>query len=244
MSYHSNCPDVQVDLEKNELSVTLSRIDKKNALNLAMYTSLKELLLQADQDPQVRAVVLSGAGGNFCAGNDLQDFVDNLSETISMDKPAPGFIDTLNRFSKPVIAAVSGVAVGVGTTMLLHCDFVYADDTAQFQIPFVQLGVCPEAGASYLLTRLTGHVRAMEWLLLGTSFSAREALADGLINAVVVDPLRQAQQTARKISSMPPLRYGRLKNSCVRRLLRLNPHLPRNYLCLTDACIHPKPRKR
>ena len=164
------------------LHLRLNRADKKNALTHAMYEVLAASLVEAEQDLTVGAVVLSGDGGCFTAGNDLMDFQQNPI----FDESAPGvqFILALARSTVPLIAAVDGPAVGIGSTLLLHCDHVVATKAAQFQFPFVNLALPPEAGATYLLSRLLGHARAAELLLGGEPFSADRALELGLINQI------------------------------------------------------------
>ena len=160
--------------------LTLNRPEKKNAINKAMYIALNGALKDAADDFSVRAVVLTGAGGIFTAGNDIFDFAND----IPADDSAPGFqfIKALHNFPKPLIAAVEGNAVGIGTTMLLHCDAAFAAPDAKFRMPFVNLGVVPEAGSTYLFPRLVGHIRASEILLTGRVFSGTEAAEIGLVN--------------------------------------------------------------
>lgn len=162
--------------------ITINRPDKKNALTHIMYMALTQALTQADDDPQTRVIVLTGTGDCFTSGNDLID----IKAHPPKDKNSPGFrfLSTLSHIKKPIIAAVSGPAVGIGTTLLLHCDLVYANSNAHFQLPFVSLGLSPEAGISLLLPLRIGYQRAAELLLLGEPFSAETALALGLINGI------------------------------------------------------------
>jgi enoyl-CoA hydratase/carnithine racemase len=167
------------------LRVQLNRPAKKNAMTVAMYAALAEELDRADQNDDVRVVLVHGAGDSFTAGNDLADFTTH--------PPGPGespqarFLDALIRFSKPLIAAVHGVAVGGGTTMLLHFDFVYAADSTRFQIPFINLALVPEFASSYTLPKQIGYLQAAELIFLGEPFSAARANALGLVTAVVPD---------------------------------------------------------
>lgn len=179
-----------------------NRPEKKNAINKAMYLQLNDALKQATEDFSVRVVVISGEGGTFTAGNDIFDFAND----IPADDSAPGFqfIKNLHNFPKPLIAAVEGNAVGIGTTLLLHCDAAYARADAKFRMPFVNLGVVPEAGSTYLFPRLVGHLRASEILLTGRVFTGDEAATIGLVNAVSDSPLEQAMHTANVIASQPP----------------------------------------
>src|SRR5215472_4075003 len=147
------------------LVIRINRPEKKNALSLSMYTAMGDALERAEADPQVRAIVLTGSDGCFTSGNDIADFLQ--SNPTGGESPAIRFLDKLGAAGKPVIASVTGLAVGIGVTMLLHCDLVYAADTATFQLPFVNLGLVPEAASSMLLPRLMGHQRAAELVLLG-----------------------------------------------------------------------------
>lgn len=194
--------EIQVTQEGAVLSIRLNRPEKKNAINKGMYTHLNEALLKATQEFDIRAVVLSGEGDSFTAGNDLFDFANDIPE----DDSAPGFqfIHNLHNFPKPLIAAVHGRAVGIGTTALLHCDAAYAAPDTQFSMPFVSLGLVPEAGSTFLFPRLAGHVRASEIFLTGRTFGADEAKEIGLVNAVVSDPYKEAMKVAQHIASQPP----------------------------------------
>lgn len=185
-------------------SITFNRPEKKNAFTLAMYESINGHLAAAAADPQVRCVVLEGTGGVFTAGNDLGDFMKK--PPTSPDTPVFQFLLTLLEFEKPVIAAVDGPAIGIGTTMLLHCDFAYAADDARFQMPFVNLGLCPEGGSSLLFPRIAGERRAAELLMLGEPFSALVAKEVGLINDVVEphEVHRRAHETAAKLAKKAP----------------------------------------
>jgi len=169
------------------LSLTLDRPEKKNSLTGAMYEALSRGFLEAAADDDVGVVLIEGSGGAFTAGNDIADFLRSAeaSATQASETPAFRFIRTIAAFEKPVVAAVDGVAVGVGTTLCLHCDLVYASPQAQFAMPFVKLGLVPEAGSSLLVPQRFGAARAAEMLLLGDGFDANEARALGLVNAVV-----------------------------------------------------------
>lgn len=186
------------------LELTLNRPDKKNALDIEMYDALTEALLEGLADPTVRAVLFLGAGGAFTSGNDLVDFMQ--SPPTSESSPVMRFLSTIASYPKPMVAAVQGAAVGIGTTLLLHCDLAYASETALFKMPFVQLGLVPEAGSSLLVPALVGHRRATELLLLGEKFGADEALRMGFVNAVV--PTAELAATARaaaaKFGALPP----------------------------------------
>jgi enoyl-CoA hydratase/carnithine racemase len=185
------------------LELTINRPERKNALNLAMYQTLADQLRQAAVDGAVRAVVITGAGGCFTAGNDLEDFAQG-ERAVQPDAPLPQFMEALFTFPKPVLAAVDGVAVGIGTTLLLHCDLIFASPASEFRLPFAKLGLCPEFASSRLLPRLVGHAKASEWLLLGKPFGADEALAAGLINQMADDPLTLARDRAQQLALMAP----------------------------------------
>ncbi len=184
------------------LHLTLNRPEKKNALTLAMYEGLTDALDGAVGDPDVRVVLLSGAGGAFTAGNDLFDFLNDPPKDET--SPVFRFLRAVSTFPKPLVAAVEGHAIGIGTTVLLHCDLAYAAPSARFQLPFVNLGLVPEAASSLLLPKTVGTKKAAELLLFGDPFSANDALAAGLINAVVQKgsvadyALERAQALARK----------------------------------------------
>jgi enoyl-CoA hydratase/carnithine racemase len=161
-------------------TLAFDRLDKKNAITRAMYQSLSDGLTSAANDKSVRAIVITGEGGIFTAGNDVEEFLKY--------PPQPGdshvtlFMNALRDAEKPVIASVSGMAIGIGTTLLMHCDLVYATENARFAMPFTQLGLCPEFASSCLFPRLAGYQRAAEKLLLGEAFAADEAVQMGLVN--------------------------------------------------------------
>ena len=185
------------------LTITLNRPAKKNALTGAMYERFAGALVAAENDPAVRAVLIEGVSGAFCAGNDLEDFL--AGGEIREARPSHLLINALARTTLPLVAAVDGVAIGIGTTMLLHCDFVYASSQARFALSFVNIGVCAEAGSSLLLPRLAGYQKAAELLLLGETFDAAAAVGFGLVGAVLEgDALReQARATAAKLAAKP-----------------------------------------
>lgn len=195
--------DILVHAESGVMTVTLNRVDKKNSITSAMYGAMADALESANHDAAVRAVVIQGHESIFSAGNDIGDFLNKPPST--QDSPVFRFLRGISSFPKPLVAAVCGPAVGIGTTMLLHCDLVYAGDNAAFSMPFVNLGVCPEAASSFLVPRLMGHPRAAEALLLGEPFSAETALEFGLINRIV-PPLEAnalAQRQALKLAAKP-----------------------------------------
>jgi enoyl-CoA hydratase/carnithine racemase len=195
---------IQTERRGAVLHLRLDRPEKKNALTLEMYTALAEALRGAEEDPEVRAVLFSGAGDAFKGGNDLRDFLERppTDET----SPVLRFLDALVGSTRPLVAAVHGLAVGIGTTLLLHCDLVYAARGARFHLPFVQLGLVPEAGSSLLLPRRIGGARAAEMLLLGEPMEAEEALAAGLVSRVFPEEelMEQAFARAERLATQPP----------------------------------------
>lgn len=195
--------DVLQHVESGVKTLTLNRLDKKNSFTAAMYAELAEALRGAAEDDAVRVVLFQGHETIFSAGNDIGDF---LNKPPSMpDSPVFRFLNAIATFPKPLLAAVCGPAVGIGTTMLLHCDLVYAGDNAMFSMPFVNLGLCPEAASSLLLPRLMGYQRAAEVLLMGDPFMAEAALEVGLVNRVVppTEANALAQQQARRLATKP-----------------------------------------
>lgn len=176
---------VNIEIANGVMTLTLQRPEKKNALTGAMYDALSDALKRAEADTSVRAVLLQGDGDSFTAGNDLADFASQARGESAVDSPAHRFIKTISEAGKPLVAAVQGNAVGVGTTMLLHCDLVYLADNARLITPFVNLALVPEAASSWLLTLRIGHVRAYAMFALGEPMEAAAALACGLANAVV-----------------------------------------------------------
>ena len=195
--------DILIDTSAGVTTITLNRVDKKNSLTTAMYTALADALDQAGADAAVRVLVFQGHETIFSAGNDIADFLNEPPTTA--DAPVFRFLRALSTFAKPVVAAVCGPAVGIGTTMLFHCDLVYAGDNAAFSMPFVNLGVCPEAASSYLAPQLMGYGRAAEALLLGEPFMAESALEMGLISRIVPpsEAAALAQRQARKLATKP-----------------------------------------
>lgn len=194
---------IVVSVQDRVLTLRLDRPEKKNALTRGMYMGMIEALQQAEADSDVRVVLITGTQDCFTAGNDLMDFANAKPGETS---PAIVYLQTLAAAQKPVIAAVGGVAVGIGTTMLLHCDLVYAGSDARFQLPFVNLGLCPEAGSSVLLPELMGHRRAAELLFFGEPFTAETARDLGIVNAVVAGSELLATATARaqQLAEKPP----------------------------------------
>ena len=185
------------------LRIEFNRADKKNAITAAMYQALAEALLAAETDGFVRVVLVHGKADIFTAGNDLQDFLANPPRDEST--PVFRFLRAVSHFGKPLVAAVGGLAVGVGTTMLLHCDLVFCAPGTRFSLPFVNLALCPEAASSYLLPRLAGYQRAAELLMLGEPFSAERAREIGLVNEIVAPEklLDTAWASAARLAQKP-----------------------------------------
>ena len=185
------------------LRIQLNRPTRKNAMTSAMYVGLADLLKQALSDEGIRAVLWHAAGDSFCAGNDVEDFLKN--PPVSGETPQSRLMKAFLNFDKPLIAAVQGFAVGGGATMLTHCDFVYAAESAKFQMPFINLALVPEFGTSWSLPARIGHLRAAELILLGVRYDAKRALELGLVTSVVPDQalLTTATQTAQKLAELP-----------------------------------------
>ncbi|BBB27501.1 enoyl-CoA hydratase-related protein [Amphritea japonica] len=185
--------------------ILLNRPDKKNALTLSMYEGLTQALKDADANPDVRVILLGSTGDSFCSGNDIGDFIGAINSPNAVQAPLQ-FLQTISSLIKPVVAVVPGVAVGIGVTMLLHCDLVIASDQANFQLPFARLGLVPEGGASLIVPQLVGHRRAFELLVMGESFSAVTAADLGIINRTVEQNRLQEQSLleAGKLASLAP----------------------------------------
>ena len=185
--------------------LTLDRGAVKNALNLAMYADLAALLSGFSADDSARVVIITGAGGCFTSGNDLADFAAmGIECVVSEQSSLWRFMVALRDCPKPVIMAVDGLAIGIGTTMLLHADAVFSSKLASFSMPFAKLGLCPEYASSLLLPQRAGYLKAAEWLMLGSAFTAQEAQIGGLVNAVVDDALAAAVDHALRLQAMPP----------------------------------------
>jgi len=195
--------DILIHTERGVMTMTLNRLDRKNSITLAMYSAMADALLAAESDAAIRVAVVQGHETVFSAGNDIGDFLHRPAG--GMDAPAFRFLRGIATFSKPLLAAVCGPAVGIGTMMLFHCDLVYAGDNAAFSMPFVNLGLCPEAASSLLAPQMLGYHRAAEALLLGEPFMAEAALEVGLVNRVVppTEAKGVAQAAAHKLAVKP-----------------------------------------
>lgn len=194
---------VRTEVGDRIATIAFSRPEKKNAITSAMYQQAADALNDAGSSDAVRVIVITGDGGCFTAGNDLEDFLQRPPQ--GDDSPVAQFMNALRTMPKPVIAAVPGLAIGIGTTLLMHCDLVYAADAAKFAMPFTQLGLCPEFASSVLLPRIAGYQRAAEKLLFGEPFDAAEAEKVGLVNrALPADELMPfVQAQAAKLAALP-----------------------------------------
>ncbi|OOG50622.1 enoyl-CoA hydratase [Polaromonas sp. C04] len=195
--------DILTHIDAGVMTLTLNRVEKKNSITAAMYGAMADALAQAEGDAAIRVVVLQGHETIFSAGNDIGDFLNAPPSTP--ESPVFRFLRGIATFPKPLLAAVCGPAVGIGTTMLFHCDLVCAGDNAAFSMPFVNLGLCPEAASSLLAPQMLGYHRAAEALLLGEPFYAEAALDVGLVNRVVppTEANTVAQAQARKLAAKP-----------------------------------------
>jgi enoyl-CoA hydratase/carnithine racemase len=195
---------LQITTAERVTTIRFDRPDKKNAITLEMYAGLSAALAAAAADPAIRAVVIAGGRDSFTAGNDLGDFLHAAQGGGGAMTAPLEFLRRLVELEKPIVASVAGVAIGIGTTLLLHCDLVFAGPGARFKTPFVDLALVPEAGSSLLLPALVGARRAAQLLLLGEQLDAATALAWGLVNAVAEDPDAAAHAAARRLASRAP----------------------------------------
>jgi len=186
------------------LTIEFNRPEKKNSITSAMYQMLTDAVREGESDKSIRVLLFRGTPEIFTAGNDIEDFLNTTGDIG--DRPVAQFVRDLSEAAKQVSAAVAGAAVGIGTTMLLHCDQVYAADAAKFSMPFTKLGLCPEFASTLLLPQIVGYQRAAEWLLFGESFSAADAFNMGLVNKVLpaADLLPYAYAQAAKLVALPP----------------------------------------
>lgn len=207
----SPSPQVLVQLDERVLTLSLNRPERKNALSLSMYAALADLIAAADADNDVRVLVLAGTDDFFTSGNDLLDFMNEPE--IHPQHPVVRFMDALRNCAKPVVAIVRGHAVGIGTTLLLHCDLVYAAENARLQLPFVNLGLCPEYASSYLVPRVVGQQKAAELFLLGEPFSGLDAEKFGLITKALPggELAEYAQVKIQRLAQQPPAAVRRSK---------------------------------
>jgi len=197
--------DIKASKNNGILTIEFNRPDKKNSITSNMYQMLADAIADGEKDPAVRVILFCGQPEMFSAGNDLEDFMNAKEKENVGDLPVAQFMRNLSGASKPVIAAVSGMAIGIGVTMLLHCDQIYAAEHTKFSMPFAKLGLCPEFGSSKLLTEMIGYNRTAELLLFGESFSAEHALDMGLVNRVLpsADLMTYAYTQAAKLVVLP-----------------------------------------
>lgn len=195
--------EIRSSVKEGVLTLSMHRPEKKNALNLQMYRQLTAALQQAQHDVEIRVVVLQGSAECFTSGNDLKDFL--AAGELNAEHPVVQFLYAVSAFPKPVVAAVAGLAIGIGTTVLLHCDLVYATADCRFQMPFTLLGLCPEAASSLLLPQVAGYQRAAQYLLLAEPFSAQQAANFGLVNEIVANDelLAYAAGKAQRLAALP-----------------------------------------
>ncbi|HWP18155.1 MAG TPA: enoyl-CoA hydratase [Burkholderiaceae bacterium] len=196
--------NIKTALMNGVQTIEIARPEKKNALTMAMYDAMGQALRSAQADSAVRAVLITGQPGIFTSGNDLEDFMQRPPQ--GQDSPVFQFMQALLGCDKPVVAAVTGAAIGIGTTMLLHCDLVYAADDARFAMPFASLGLVPEFGSSLLVPLRSGHVKAAEKLLLGDPFGAEEAQEMRLVNGILPasEVVNHARRVAERFTQLPP----------------------------------------
>lgn len=213
------CEHIVPEVGEGVLRLEIRRPEKKNALTLRMYAALTEALISAERDAEIRVALVHGQPNVFTSGNDLADFLQN--PPVDDDHPAYAFVRKISTFEKAIVAAVTGSCIGVGATMLLHCDLVYAGENTIFAMPFVNLGLCPEAGSSLLLPTTAGQARAAEILMIGEPFGAARAAECGMVSAVLPDAqvLAHATAQARKLAAKPPAAL-RLTKLLMRRRLR------------------------
>ncbi|HDQ04500.1 MAG TPA: enoyl-CoA hydratase [Deltaproteobacteria bacterium] len=197
--------DILTNKRDGIFTIEFNRPDKKNSITAAMYQMMADAIKDGEQDNDVRVILICGKPDIFTAGNDLEDFLNTSTQGDFSDRPVAHFMRQLSSASKPVIAAVAGAAIGIGTTLLLHCDMIYAADTAKFSMPFSPLGLCPEFASSMLLQQIVGFPRAAEKLLLGEPFSAQEAYEMGLVNKILPsgELMPYALGQAEKITRLP-----------------------------------------
>ena len=213
--------DIRTERKDSVLEIVIDRASKKNALTEAMYAAMADALREADGDPGVRVILIRGTREVFSAGNDIEDFIK--APPATEEHAVFRFMHEISHATKPVVAAVTGNAIGIGTTMLLHCDLVYVADNARFSTPFTGLGLCPENASSYLLPLVAGYQRAAELLLLGEPFGPDKALQCGFVTQVLPqqDVLGAARAAAAKLAALPP------KSVRITKALIKRPHLAR-----------------
>jgi len=196
---------IAIEQHEHILTLTINRPDKKNALTRDMYLSLANAINYAGHDEDARVIIIKGTDGVFTAGNDMHDFIAATSQTDAEINETEQFMRALMECELPIIAQVEGLAIGIGATLLLHCDFVYCSRNTILKTPFINLGLVPEYASSYIMPRLMGHVKASEWLLLGESVTAESAKDMGMVNEVLETEVlkEKVTQTAQKLALLP-----------------------------------------
>ncbi|AGK57402.1 enoyl-CoA hydratase/isomerase [Hyphomicrobium denitrificans 1NES1] len=234
--------DVEISAGDGVQVLRLTRPAKKNALTSAMYGELCEAFDRGDNDREIAAHVIIGAGGAFTAGNDLGDFLATAQGTGDLSANVRRFVYTLPMIRKPLIAAVDGVAIGVGTTMLFHCDLVYATPASTFATPFLNLGLIPEAGSSLLMPRRMGYARAFEMLALGETFSAEQAMQAGFVNKVVASANLEetALDAARRLASKPPEALAMTRNLMRGSPVEILQHIDKEVIAFRERLASPE----
>ena len=208
---------VLTSLADNVLTIRLNRVDKKNALTTEMYGAMANALAKADSNNDIRATLILGAPEIFCAGNDIMDFIISTNKGEEGMRPVVNFLERIIQCQKPLIAGVDGAAIGVGTTMLLHCDYVVASKISSFKTPFVDLGIVPEAGSSIFAPHLMGHHKAFELLAMGESFTAQDAKEAGFVNRITSSgELELAATIAAKEIAAKPQEAMRITRELIR----------------------------
>ncbi|RRJ83878.1 enoyl-CoA hydratase [Aestuariirhabdus litorea] len=195
---------IQCTVDTGVMLIRINREESRNALTHSMYFRMNDAIREAEESPSIRATLIHGSETSFCAGNDIMDFMQH--PPLEDDAPVFRFMEAISKARKPLLAAVNGPAIGIGTTLLLHCDLVYAGDNAILQMPFANLALCPEAGSSLLIPQMIGHRKAAELLLLGEKMDAQQALELGFVNRVTApdQSLPLALKSAQKMAAMAP----------------------------------------
>lgn len=196
--------EILVSQEGAVCRIQINRPEVKNAITMSCYQRMADAINEADADAEVRVLLLSGVDGNFTSGNDLTDFASGEME-LDENSAASQYMEALMQCTKPIVAAVDGVAVGIGVTTLLHCDLVYADASAKLAMPFNSLGLCGEFGSTYILPRMMGRAQAMELMLFGEVFDGEKAKALGIVVDVVEDVQAHALERANTLAKQPPI---------------------------------------
>jgi enoyl-CoA hydratase/carnithine racemase len=222
--------DVLVSYQAGVCHIQINRPDVKNSLRSDMYTQICEALDAAEADQDVRVILLSGVGGNFTSGNDLTDFAEGMQ--VVKSTPTYRYIETLKDLKKPLIAAVTGFAIGIGTTTLLHCDLVYTEADATLSLPFNKLGLCLEFGSSLLLSRIMGRAQAMELILMAEPFSGAKAKELGIVTDVVENAVEHSIKRAQKLAKMPP------ESTLLNKKLMIEPMAARTHDIVVEELKH------